>query len=161
MLEGSEIVAYAPLIGAIAVVLVGGISYVSQRVVASRRSTLDFISKTEVGNPEWTPIRRVFLDAVRNNNLLDILEDPDDGKNNEILALLNHFELVAVGIRSKALNKKVYERWYQTGYVKTWNQAAPYVKKLREKRNHLTLFCEFERLAKQWESAVRKRTAVL
>ena len=162
LVDGDTVALVAALLGAVAVLCVGVGTWIYQTRISARRATLDFISTTEVNSTDWLRMRRTFRLAVKENFLLELV-DPDSSRleaATDVLAMLNHFELVAVGIENGGLDKKMYAAWYQTGYVKTWNQASSFVDKLRTNRNQTTLFSNFRSLAEEWEETVRKRTPV-
>jgi hypothetical protein len=63
-----------------------------------------------------------------------------------IRVVLNQFELVAVGVQRGILDLEIYRRWYKSGVLRHWAQAAPFVMAMREKLNNPMVFYEFEQL---------------
>jgi len=64
--------------------------------------------------------------------------------------MLNRYELLAIGVRTGALDAKFYRRWLRTTTVEDWIALKPFVTELRQQKKRNTFFCEFETLAKKW-----------
>lgn len=69
-----------------------------------------------------------------------------------ILAVLNSYEFIAVGIRLGAFNENVYKEMQCSNLLKLWDAVNGFVAELRRKVGKDTLFQDFERLAIRWKN---------
>lgn len=80
-------------------------------------------------------------------------------KNREgLLAFLNHFELIAIGIEKDTLDEELYKDWMGTSVVRYWYQAQPYIARSRLKNKRA--FERFCQLAKKWEKDPKIATSM-
>jgi Domain of unknown function (DUF4760) len=127
------------------------IAVVYNQKIARRRATLDVIMAHQF-YPHIIADRRKFI-ALREQGHLAQWAAPEKASSDEaalIKTVLNHHELVAIGIRRKTLHKKIYKEWLRTGVVKDWIESKPFVAQLRHNTKNKKVFCEFESLAKKW-----------
>jgi hypothetical protein len=68
-----------------------------------------------------------------------------------IRSLLNHFELISVGIQSGIYDERMIKESWCTIVTRTYDQALPFIQATRERDNKQTLYQEFELLAKRWK----------
>ena len=65
------------------------------------------------------------------------LHDPHNEKflndRKDVLAFLNHYELVAIGIATGTLDREFYQRWMRGPLVRDWNDAADFIQRERWK----------------------------
>ena len=146
---------FAPF--AILAVGVGG--WFGQRTIARARATVDFISRNEVGSAKWQEEVRRFAEITNDKNhprpLIALVDPQTDAEYQDRLlvsALLNHFEMVAVAIKSGAFSGKIYKRWRRTPYVDAWEKAEPYISARRAAKKQPTAYEHFQKLAKKWTS---------
>ena len=142
-------------LASIAVLVTAGIAWLYHRHISALRATLNFVTLTEIGDPSWRENRAVFLRLTSGDgsNLLGLTE-PDENQIEKVTKVsrhLDHCEFVAVAIRKRAMHEKTYKLWQRTSYVDTWVKAQPYIVELRRKRNHETMYENFERLAEKWK----------
>lgn len=78
----------------------------------------------------------------------DKLEDPNRAS---VLVILNNYEFIALGIREGALDGKIYKRACYSQLLRDWRAMNPFIMELRRQNDIVTLFQEFEYLAKQWQ----------
>lgn len=92
-----------------------------QRGIASRTATLNFIASRETDNPEWVRLRERFAALRDAGELLTLAagwQKPDNRKAIvDVTSFLNHFELVAVGIKHGIINEELYLEWFKGPYV--------------------------------------------
>lgn len=124
--------------------------------ISSRRSALDFISQYELHDSEWADTVRTVKWLLRNGSWTSLTapSKPLSSDEFKLLSLifewLNHKELVAIGIRQRALNKRMYRLWMREKYVRDWHEAEHLVDDLRNVMRDRTLYIEFEKRAKRW-----------
>jgi hypothetical protein len=73
-----------------------------------------------------------------------------------IRLLLNHFELVSVGIQNDIYDEKMIKDSWCTIIVRTYDQALPFITAVRERDKKDTIYQEFELLAKRWKQSPLK-----
>lgn len=131
----------------------------TQRYIARRRATLDLIEKYE-STEFYQELNEAF--SSRRKNLQDWkdLQVPTEkefmSERSKILAYLNHYELVAIGIENKILDEKFYRNWMKTPYTRDWDAAAGFVNRDRWRKNdgsweyNSKLYENFRLLAIKW-----------
>ena len=135
------------LLSPAAILIAAFITWLWHRKIASRDATLKFIAEKEIHNSKWNEAKRKFYDWVKTDSpKTDSVETLAP-----IYLVLHHYELVAVGIKNKSVDEKLYKRWNRTSYVNTWKRASSFVHGRREKTGQKTMFCEFEELATKWD----------
>lgn len=68
-----------------------------------------------------------------------------------ILAIINNYEFIALGIREGALDENIYKRAVYSQALRDWRAMKAFIMELRRQNGIDTLFQEFELLAKRWE----------
>lgn len=68
-----------------------------------------------------------------------------------ILRVLNNHEFIALGIRQKAFDEKIYKLMQYSNVMKVWNASRGIIHELRQSQGKDTLFQEFEWLAARWD----------
>ena len=135
------------------------LAILSHRRTTARKNTLDFILNHELHDPVWLQLRlKVF----------PILQDPEKwgalvkakstADKQDVLAWLNHHEIVAVGIKHRTLDQNLYFDWLGSLYRADWELAHNFVGVYRdheetsgasseEGKKPSRAFVEFEKLA--------------
>lgn len=138
-------------VGAVAAILAfWGVQ--TQRAIARRRATLDFILKSETDR-DSIEAKRVFRNLARNGGL-DQWAREDNEKTAEaqhIKLVLNEFELVAIGIRQGIIGLRLYSMWFKSGTITAWRYSRPFIDLLRNRTNNNRLYEQFEWLVKLLE----------
>jgi len=119
--------------------------------IARRRATLDILINEQTHSTTITE-RTDFLKIKATRDVLQWTTDDKAGSPQleTIRAILNRYELVAAGIKCKALDAKLYKHWTRTTLVEDWIAFKPLVVHVRAKNGNPKLFCEFEAVAKKW-----------
>ena len=133
-----------------------------QRQLAADRATLNFIADRELHNSEWRRIENVFFENMTPRDdpegkrpweqLLNPRTESIRKDALDVNVFLNHYELVAIGIKEKIINERLYRDWYKTSYVRIWRKARPYVMALRDSRGSMDIFCNLQTQAEKWDS---------
>lgn len=130
-----------------------------QRKIARQRATLDLIEKVESGD-HYRHIVKTFSDLRRGPGFGDIMNP----KTKQAIELrrcvndyLNHYEMVALGIKEGILDEQFYREWMRGPFTREWNAAAEWVQNERWKsgRRHLGILPSSVR-----ELSVSRRTMV-
>jgi hypothetical protein len=144
--------------GAIIASALGVIAIISWNVrIARRRATLDIVLNEQTHDIVIKE-RTQFITLKRKGDLSawaasDKVNEPEV---ETIRAILNRYELVAIGIKKSTLDPGIYRRWCRTTLVEDWRAIKPFVVQIRTKNSVPTLYCEFESLAKKWANPSEK-----
>ena len=134
-----------------------GLTLRMNRAIARRRATLDIVLSEET-DATHVDQRTQFV-KLRDLGGLAQFAAPAKTTGKEaslIRAVLNRYELVAIGVFSGSLDEKSYKSWCRTTLVKDWKCVKPFVAQLREQSDTPTLYCEMEKLAKKWATKSEK-----
>ena len=141
------------LLSPAAILIAALITWRWHRKIAARDATLKFIAEKEIHNSQWRQARSEFYSYAKNSSFPQDKEVSDFS----VWLVLHHYELVAVGIKTKSLDENLYKWWNRTSFIKTWKRAASFVDERRDKSGQHTMFCEFEKIATKWEREANKK----
>lgn len=125
---------------------------------ARRRATVDMVVH-EQQDPTLRAARQKYA-ALRDKfgSLTQFACQPQSEhpeENEAILAVLNSYEFMAIGIREGAFDEGIYKRMKKSLIVRDWENLSGYALEMRKKLKRERLFIEFEKLAKQWDEEDR------
>jgi hypothetical protein len=159
----------APAVVAFFASVAAAISVVSIRsnaAIARKRATLDLIERSESTEyyqrsyAAFTEVRKdpsglMQLAEISNPHLLE--------QRQRVLNFLNHYELIAIGIKKGILDEDVYETFMRSTVVRDWEEAREFVNHIRRPTpdSGATIsaggaFCEFQALAEKWSHKVQR-----
>jgi len=124
----------------------------SQRAITARQVTLNFIRESEADN-DIISARQLFNDLAMDGDGLGKWARDEHAKSKEAQAIrliLNEQELIAIAIQRGILDDTTYRRFFKSGVIKTWKYAAPYVLARRTRTGNVSLYHEFEELARYY-----------
>lgn len=132
------------------------LSIASQRQVAREKATLDIILKSE-SDDHYKDLYKNFLDtrrdvdSVLNKSTCFLLQsDLSSDDLTQLDEFINHYELIAIGIKKKILSGKVYKKWMRSVYVKHYIECYHYIQYLRFIYPHSKVFENYISLATKW-----------
>lgn len=113
-----------------------------------------------------TNVRKVADEATANlpkkptkvqANAIKAVKDYDNSQIDlsHIRQILNHYELIAIGIRENIIDEAIYRRWFQTGLIRDWEAASDLISRLRKDPdvpNRQSVYIEMEELATRWRA---------
>jgi hypothetical protein len=144
--------------GAIIVSAGGVASIITWNVrIARKRATLDILLNEHTH--EISIKERTEFIKLKKNGDLSSWASSDKANAPEvetIRAVLNRYELVAIGIRKSTLDEQLYKLWCRTTLVGDWRAMKPFVAQIRTLNSIPTLYCEFEALARKWANVSEK-----
>ena len=125
------------------------LAILSHRRTTARKATLDFILNRELHDPNWLQLRlRVYPLLKDPGKWGPLIQAPSNKEKQDVLAWLNHHEIIAVGINHRALDQNLYFDWFEDMYRADWALANDFVNTFRNKqKNAENAFVDFERLA--------------
>lgn len=133
---------------AAAVIAIWGI--ISQRVITARQATLEFIRDAERDNDIITARREFNRLSKDPAGLGPIAADTTTDEYKSVQLVLNHFEMVAIGIQRGIFEDEIYRRWYKSGVIRAWKVAAPFIFARRTSTGNDALYHEFEEMARYY-----------
>jgi hypothetical protein len=133
------------------------IAMILNRKSSKEKATIDIIHTT-AWDHDFISTRNVFKGLRESNDGLVSCAGQKDSENfAHVLKMLNHYELIAVGIDAGILSDKIYGKYYRTRFVCDWFAAKSFIEELRRhsRNNNKTklgavIYVEFERLATRW-----------
>ncbi|HEX8622279.1 MAG TPA: DUF4760 domain-containing protein [Allosphingosinicella sp.] len=106
------------------------------RRIARERATLDLIEKVE-SDTHYRAVVDGFYKAV-DEKAFGRASSPTTEEDRElrrcVLAYLNHYEIVCIGIRRQVLDEGFYRTWMEAPLVQAWNDSAGWIQQERWKR---------------------------
>ena len=113
---------------------------------------------TELQEKFWTLLPKGELTSERTafiDRLPALAHDHADYPSTRALDdYLNHYEIIAIGIQARILDKDFYAAWMKSAYVDTWDRAFPYIRACRN-AGFLKTYVNFEMLAREWGAKTR------
>lgn len=117
--------------------------------LAKKRALVDLIIQQKSDADLNECIRKVYELAEKGNHISQLV-GKDSPNRRSVLKALNNHEFIAVGIRLKAFDEKVYKQLQYNNVVKMWSVTSGFVYELRKMDGKQTLFQDFETLAERW-----------
>ena len=123
---------------------------------AQRQTTLSAIIDHELHNPDWRKCKRIAKIVLQQHKdgstwaAAKHLTPTDRARRQQALIFLNYYELIAIGIRKRAIHEDMYETWFKAGYIETWELSKDFVIAWRTYKNNSNLYINFAHVACQW-----------
>ncbi|MFO7854483.1 MAG: DUF4760 domain-containing protein [Paracoccaceae bacterium] len=135
------------------------------RAIARRRATLDLIERSE-SSDYYRRAAAAFSAVRRDPQGFEPLFAPTNpelqAQRRRVLDFLNHYELVAIGIRDGVLDEAFYRRWMRSVVIRDWAAAEAFVQHIRAPTPDSGLdadtsaaFAQFEAMAEAWRDGRR------
>ncbi len=151
LIWGLGVTAGAIIFSALMAALFATITLMWNRKTVRDRETIDLVNRT-VWDGDYIIASDTFSRLRdQENGLTNCCNDTDSSDYKTVLQFLNHYELIAIGIGSGILAKKVYQRFHRTRFVRDYQQAKPFIEACRIRAKNDRIYSEFEFLAKKWE----------
>lgn len=145
----------ASFITAAATVIVASIAIwaiLSQRQTARAQHTISHLAATE-RDRDIIIAKRIFVDRAKRRGGLAKYAHKERGRvENAICKVLNHYELISLGIQSGIIDCEVFRRWNRSTVLFVWRSAAPFVAEHRKLKGSPLLWHEFEELARAFDA---------
>lgn len=141
---------------------------VNARTIARQKATIDLIEKKE-STEHYRSISITFSELRRGKGF-DHLTNPqsehDRAERQAVIAYLNHYELIALGIIQKTLDEAFYRSWMRGPFVRDWNAAAYWMQNERWKQAkdgswdyYPDTFAHYQKMVVRWSPKAIKLTA--
>ena len=168
-LSHNHAVVVAAAIQTIAVVTIGFIAYrgVKKQIrehdmTAQRQTTLSAIFNHEFHNPDWRKCKNHAMGMLLEHKnwpgdprdavaAAEHLSPEDRVRREQTLIFLNYYELIAIGIRKRAIHEDMYETWFKAGYIETWKISKEFVAIRRGLKSRSKACTNFEHVACTWQ----------
>lgn len=168
--------AFGTLVMAIAVILSAAAAFFSLRQakrIANTNKTLDFISR-QVHDRDLVELMSAFR-RIRRKHEEDIRYDSvtqDDevrygvepaiaGVKRDfdyILQLLNYYEMLAIGVKTEALDEDMLQSWWRSSYVRDVTQLSMFILQYRDEIRAPALYVETEEMAWRWARPTERKS---
>lgn len=156
---------FSPIVIAISAVIALQ-SIKSAARTARIRATLDMIEKVE-STDRYVKMQAAFSKYRQDGNLGSLNSPTTKARNADrdlVVAYLNHYELVAIGIQKGALDENYYGSWMKGPLVRDWNAAAKFIQRERWKWDASSnrwiyrdvVWANFGNLAWRWSVEAKK-----
>ena len=140
--------------------IVAAVGIAKARASARQRATLDMIEKVE-STTHYQNLNKTFSLRRRTKSfeeLHDPKSDEDKLDRGKVLAYLNNYELVSIGICEKILDERFYKSWMKGPFLRDWNDASDFIQRERWKWDDSAkewvyrdvLFENFQKVARKW-----------
>ena len=133
------------------------------RSVARQKATLDLIEKRE--SPEhYRDLSRTFFELQKGRGFMHLVApiEADRPTRKKVFDYLNHYEIIAIGLRQDILDEKIYRAWMEGAFVRDWNAAADFIQRERWKCDEqgrwsyrASIYENYEHVAQQWSKEAR------
>lgn len=133
--------------------------------IARKRATLDIIERrqsTEFYQDLYLAFKQVRQDPTGFEQIKDPSSPVLQEQRRKVLEYLNHYELIAIGIRRGILDKDVYAAFMRTQFVRDWLDAKPFIDHIRKPTpdsgstvSSGAAFEEYGKLADRWAKHVK------
>lgn len=120
--------------------------------IARQRATIDLIMSQRADLSLSESKQAVSQIHNCGGEFVALAATSQEGEQNRkhLLAILNNYEFIALGIREGALDDSIYKRAVYSQVLRDWKAMQPFILELRRQKSIPTLFQEFEHLAKKW-----------
>lgn len=131
--------------------IIATIAIVANRKTTKERETINLISNF-IWDKDYIAAREIFINLRDNGGLETCRADPMSDQSKAVGKIMNHYEVLSIGMRRGILSKKIYADWQKTRFVEDWVEAKSFIEAVRRKNgNNEKIYAEFERLAKKWQ----------
>ena len=136
------------------------ISILSNKKVARQRATLDLIERsesTEYYQALYAAFTQVRKDPAGLMQLAEITNPHLMEQRQKVLNFLNHYELMAIGIKMGILDEEVYKTFMRSTVVRDWEVSKAFISHIRSPTPDSGsevgaggAFSDFQELAEKW-----------
>jgi hypothetical protein len=135
------------------------------RSVARQKATLDLIEKRE-STEHYRAISRIFFELLSGPGFMHLVDPAPQDKptRKAVFDYLNHYEIIAIGIRQDILDERIYRAWMEGAFVRDWNAAAEFVQRQRWKyadgqwRYRASVYENYQHVACKWSKDALRLT---
>ena len=133
--------------------LIGWRTIRAARHNAKATVTFQHIARTQADG-DFIKARGLLKQAVRAGDVAKWASAAEEGSDETaaINLILNDLEIIAIGIQRGIIDCPLFRSWCEQHVVKRWQETEPYVNALRVRQKHRSIFFEFEKMAKAWDT---------
>ena len=133
------------------------------RSVARQKATLDLIEKRE-STEHYRAISRTYFELQSGPGFMHLVDPTPDDKplRKSVFDYLNHYEIIAIGIRQDILDERIYRAWMEGAFVRDWNAASEFIQRQRWKhadgawQYRASIYENYQHVACRWsKDAIR------
>ncbi len=130
-------------------------SVVSARTIARKKQTADAIFASRKDDELIKGLRCVAALHVAEDKKIQsfaVSEKRDSPETKLIFYVLNHYEYVAIGIRSGIYDEEMFRRASYNTIVSLYKGALPFIEATRKRSERPTLYQDFGEMVARWEA---------
>lgn len=133
--------------------LIGWRTIRAARHNAKATVTFQHIARTQADG-DFINARKLLKKAVLDGQIAKWAEVEHEGEETTaaINLILNDLEIIAIGIQRGIIDCPLFRSWSEQHVVRRWREMEPYVTALRGRLQHQSIFYEFEKMAKAWDT---------
>jgi hypothetical protein len=151
-----EVIPYLPALATLTIGLVASaiaiVAIYSNRQLARKKNSLDTVLSCK-GDANYREsikaIHQIHKDPNKEVSKFAYAESATEADADSIRYLLNFYEYLAVGIKSKIYDEPLLKDSMYTSLITVFERCEGFIDIVR-KNGQKTAFCNFERLAKKW-----------
>lgn len=137
---------------AVAALLVAILAIVSQRQSTRAQHTITHLAEA-LRDKDIIAAKMLFYEKAALPGGLAKYAHKENGKAEmAICTVLNHYELISLGIQCGTIDYEVFKCWNKSTVLKVWADASPFISETRKLHNSPMLWHEFEELARDFSS---------
>jgi hypothetical protein len=123
-----------------------------------RRATVDLVIQQKQDKELQDALLHIReLREKKVSNFAKYLEDHNSVDFKAIIRVLNNYEFIASGIEEGAFDEELFKRMQHSVLLNNWGALCGFVMEFRRQNSLPTLFQEFQKLARKWESHPLKK----
>ena len=125
----------------------------NNRVIAKKQATINFVQH-ELDNADLIAAKQTVIKLATKDALLQYSKKKNGSSDERaaIMRLLSHYEFMAVGVHSGALDEGLLQKMKHSTTVQTYSRLKPFILKLRASTGVDTIFQDFEALATRFDA---------
>ncbi len=137
------------ILSATSAVIISLIAIRENRKIIKNRETIAMMQDI-LWDKDYIDARDIFIKA-RQAGIAQFIGQPDTDEFKAINKIMNHYELLAIGIKRKILSEDIFKEFTKSRLVADWQESKGFVEALRLESKNDNIFCEFENLAENWQ----------
>lgn len=120
---------------------------------ARKRATIDLMLHQKNNHKMLEDLRKVWALADETGTFAALARNTKSNECACIFRVLNDYEFVALGIRRRAFDGKIYKMSQYSNVMKVWDASDGFIREIRAIEGKPTLFQELEWLIGEWQQS--------
>lgn len=121
----------------------------TNRSNTQKRETISLIMQFH-WDKDYIDARKTFIECRENGGVVTCVTDEE--KRVAVNKVLNHYEIMSIGVNSEILSEEIYKLYFRSRLVEDFKKSKGYIEHVRDQTNNEKIFEQYERLARRWAS---------